>query len=79
MTAAKTARSIVAAGRHGEHHLFGPQVRVGDDIALPEGGLLVHTDVPSARHGAIRLVPGVWRVGHLRELGLDAIVVRVAD
>ena len=71
----------VAAGAHGEHRLVCDRYRMDRPgvYSLPDGGLLVHTDVPDARHPAIRLPAGVWEFGIERELGADMVVRKVED
>jgi hypothetical protein len=71
----------LAAGQHGEHRLISSACRWDEPgiIELKEEGLLVHTDVPEARHGSIRLAPGRWEHRSLRELGADQVVQEVAD
>lgn len=72
----------IAAGRHGEHRLIGEAVCWGGDggtISLRAPALLVHTDVPHARHETIRLAPGTWSHWREREMTVDAAVVEVRD
>ncbi|MEM3116784.1 MAG: hypothetical protein QW136_00030 [Nitrososphaerales archaeon] len=71
---------VIAAGAHGEHRLIAPAVVILEDdtLDLIDGGILVHTDVPSGRHGAIRLTPGRWKVYRQRELE-SGEAVRVRD
>lgn len=81
----------ILAGDHGEHWLSGertildqrPPKGVGAQFFagwrnLPEGGLLVHTDQPRARHDTIRLAPGLWWFARQREMS-GAEVVPVKD
>ena len=74
---------LLIAGAHGEHRLMAAQADwdpATGALALPVGGLIVHTDAPHARHGAGLLIPGLWHAGRQRELGLtDAISVPVKD
>lgn len=72
---------LIAAGKHGEHRLIAPTgiVRDGGIVDLPQGGQLVHTDVPNARHGTIALNPGRFAFTGCKELGLDGIVQQVKD
>ena len=72
---------VLAAGEHGEHRLLAVRARLldGEVLDLPGGGVVVHTDTPDCRHEALRLTPGRWRIGHLRELDLDESIVRVRD
>lgn len=70
----------VAHGQHGQHRIIATAYhRDGDVVHLAGGGLVVHTDVPSARHGAIRLTPGAWQIRRLRELDTDSTVQQVID
>jgi hypothetical protein len=75
----------LAVGNHGEHRLIAPValIRWTDGVAtaaLPQGGLVVHTDQPAGRHGAIRLAPGIWEARRQRELDLTtALVSAVVD
>jgi hypothetical protein len=48
-------------------------------LSLPKGGLVVHTDIPKARHGALELAPGCWRFRQERELGDMGQIVAVKD
>ena len=59
---------LVGKGRHGEHRLGARRyARKGNLLSLPDGGRLVHTDEPHARHAAIELLPGDWRITRQRE------------
>jgi len=70
----------IAAGRHGEHRLFADGAHVGNGkLNLPNGGLIVHTDSPDARHGSVQLAPGTWNHTSVRELGIDGVVRPVED
>ena len=72
----------VAAGKYGEHRLIAKQyadIPNTGRMILPEGGMLVHTDVPTARHGPIFLEPGVWSIGSCQELSLEGVVQKAAD
>jgi len=71
---------VLAAGQHGEHRLLVARARVMDDtFDIPVEGLVVHTDEPHARHGALKLKPGCWEFSHLQELGIDDSVEAVRD
>jgi hypothetical protein len=71
---------VVAAGAHGEHRLIADAAVVeGGRVSLPTGGLLVHTDQPSARHGALELAPGQWEILRERELSMSDSIVEVKD
>lgn len=70
---------MVAAGAHGEHRAIGRGALVNDVLIVPDGCLVVHTDVPSARHAALALAPGVWRIRRERELGMDQVVRDIKD
>lgn len=74
------ASVLLAAGRHGEHWVVG-QVARRDDVLLVghAGGVVVHTDIPAARHASIALAPGEWAIGVQRELGLGQVVRQVVD
>lgn len=70
---------LMARGAHGDHRLFADLgLIVGDTVTLPNGGVVVHTDVPNARHGAIALAPGMWAKRALREM-LGNEIVKVQD
>lgn len=83
---------IVAAGKNGEHRVVAPSLTMitqspeqspANDgpitvMDLPEGGVVVHTDLPSARHKPFTLSPGQWRINHLREL-VGSEIARVED
>jgi len=73
------ARLVLASGAHGEHHMIGRFVMVGPGSVSIQEAVLVHTDEPRARHGAVRFLPGIWEVGRLREVGIDDSIVEVAD
>ncbi len=78
---AKVGR-MIAAGAHGEHRVVADSLTVSDDgssVDLPYGGVVIHTDLPEARHRAIRLEPGVWQVIRQRELTSDLVVAQVRD
>ena len=73
---------VIAAGTHGEHRLVAESLSVTDDgntLDLAFGGLLVHTDVPSSRHQAIKLIPGIWKIYRQQELSNESIVTQVVD
>lgn len=76
---------LLTAGAHGEHRLMTPAAKIetGHDgvlrVSLPSGGLVVHTDVPSARHQAVALIAGTWILPIQQELGLDDSIQRVVD
>mgnify|MGYP001607373900 CR=1 FL=1 len=70
---------LLAAGSHGEHWAIGPCAMDGDSLAVAHGTIVVHTDVPSARHRAVALEPGTWQYSRQRELGLDQVVRQVQD
>jgi hypothetical protein len=73
---------MVAAGAHGEHRIVADSLVMsesGDLMDLADGGVLVHTDAPEARHDPIRLAPGCWRVYREQELSLDKSIVPVQD
>lgn len=73
------AGRMIAAGRHGEHRMIAPSLLIeGDAVHLAEGGLLVHTDLPTCRHRAVQFPPGVWRLTIERELR-GGEVVNVQD
>lgn len=82
-----TGAHVLARGSHGLHVLVseraGEMLRIADStdgvVVLPDGALLVHTDRPGARHGSLRLAPGIWRHWGLRELTADRTVRRVQD
>lgn len=71
---------VLAAGSHGEHRILG---RVAVDVAARTvevvDAVVVHTDEPSGRHGAIRLAPGTWRYDIQREIGLGDVIEQVRD
>lgn len=71
---------VISAGVHGEHRLFaeGAYVEKGTAV-LPEGGVLVHTDVPTDRHDPIQLDPGTWDFTMLRELSVNETIEQVRD
>ena len=73
--------AMLAAGRHGEHWLIAEAGgSAGSDlIDLPRGGLIVHTDKPAGRHGALRLTPGVWKFNIQRELDTNNVINEVKD
>ena len=77
----KPFAALLADGVHGEHWVIAPKggKLEGDTLDLPEGGVVVHTDKPAARHGALRLSPGAWKCDRLQELSIDGSVVRVED
>lgn len=71
---------VVAAGRHGEHRLMADRYDTdGTILVLPDGGLLVHTDVPEARHATVRVGPGIYDRKKLRELSLNGLIQDVSD
>jgi hypothetical protein len=74
--------ALLAEGVHGAH------VALGDLRWAPASGRLtvgaagvvvVHTDEPEARHRAIALQPGTWKISRLREMDLSQRVVQVRD
>lgn len=69
----------LAAGAHGEHWAVGPCALKGDVLTAAHGTVVVHTDVPDARHRAIVLEPGTWRIGRQRELSIDHVIQNVRD
>lgn len=70
----------LAAGAHGEHRFIGVAVWISEEARLiVKHGVVVHTDVPDARHGSIRLSPGEWCYHNVRELTTDLIVEDVRD
>jgi hypothetical protein len=72
----------IAAGRHGEHRLIGCIARRDgtSTISISEApALLVHTDVPSARHGSVLFAPGTWQYWQLQELSVEGVVQEVQD
>jgi hypothetical protein len=75
------AALLLAAGKHGEHWVVTTSggAQRGDEIDLPDGGMVVHTDQPSARHGALRLASGRWECLREQELSTEGVVIRVAD
>lgn len=72
---------VLADGKHGEHRLFAARYRLIENrLSLPDGGTVVHTDKPLARHRACALVAGVWRVGRSREISpMDFMEQQVRD
>lgn len=72
---------VISAGAHGEHRLIADAYADGGPgfAELQSDGLLVHTDTPSGRHAAMRLAPGRWECGQIRELGLDLSIQKVRD
>lgn len=74
------AGTLLVAGSHGEHWAVGATALSSDTLVVGAGGaVVVHTDVPTARHQAISLAPGCWQIGVQRELGSDQIVRKVVD
>lgn len=76
---ATPANLLLGAGVHGEHRLVGPGAYAIDQtlIATHGSAVVVHTDIPAARHGAIRLGCGVWSPSIQRELrGEEVVEVR---
>lgn len=70
----------LAAGSHGEHWAIGAAALAAGILDVgPAGVVVVHTDVPEARHAAIALAPGCWQIGIQRELGLDSVIRKVVD
>lgn len=66
---------MIAAGAHGEHRMIAESLVIdGDTLHLADGGVLVHTDVPSARHRAIRFAPCVLQRTIERELQAGEVV-----
>lgn len=72
--------SVIAAGSHGEHRMVAPSmVHDGNLVHLAEGGVMVHTDLPDARHDGVRFGPGVYSLEFLREVSSAGLVVEVRD
>lgn len=72
--------AMLAAGAHGEHRFLGDaEWRSTEALLIVREGVVVHTDVPDARHDSIRLAPGAWRYHTIRELSTDDVVVEVRD
>lgn len=72
--------ALLAAGSHGEHRFLGrAEWRNTEALLLVEDGVVVHTDVPDARHGSVRLAPGTWRYANMQELSTDNVVRQVID
>lgn len=66
---------LIARGAHGDHRLIAPSgTATATELDLPDGGLLVHTDLPEARHPAIQLEPGCWQIRHAQELRAGQVV-----
>ncbi len=72
---------LISAGRHGEHRLIGDAVHWGPlgTVSIQGHAVLVHTDVPSARHGSVVIAPGTWNYTKLRELAAGDVVQEVQD
>jgi hypothetical protein len=71
---------IISAGLHGEHRLIAPAYAIVDGVVhLPQGGWLVHTDVPEERHGTLTYAPGAYRHMKLREMSLEGMIQEVRD
>lgn len=72
---------VLADGTHGEHRLFASRYRMIENrLSLPDGGTVVHTDQPHARHRPCSLTAGVWRVGRSREISpVDFMEQQVQD
>ena len=78
---ARAFAALLADGEHGEHWVIttkGGSFK-GGKLNLPGGGVVVHTDKPSARHDALRLAPGEWDCKRLQELTLDGNIIEVKD
>jgi hypothetical protein len=74
--------AMLAEGAHGAHVALGDirwAPKSGRLVVGDAGAVVVHTDVPEARHGAIALDPGTWRISRLREMDLSQRVVQVRD
>lgn len=72
---------VIAAGKHGEHRLLGAAVAWLPDgtVSIRGTAVLVHTDVPAERHGAICFDTGTWQYHGAQELGVDQVVRKVED
>lgn len=74
------AAAQVAEGQHGAHVALGAVRLVGDRLTVGQGGcVVVHTDEPHARHRAVSLRAGEWRVGGLQEIDLEGALQKVRD
>ena len=71
---------VLSAGRHGEHRLIGEAYCPEPGVVDVDKVIVVHTDVPDARHDSVQLTPGRWRYYSTRELSpQDASEQEVAD
>lgn len=79
--------TMIVSGSNGEHRVIAdalsiihsPDSATPGTISLPCGGLVVHTDLPHARHGTIRLEPGRYCFTTLREVSADNAIQQVID
>jgi hypothetical protein len=74
---------LLSAGQHGEHRGIarGPVKCEAGRLTIPDGStvVVVHTDVPHARHGAIVVPPGKWECWRSRELSTADTIIEVQD
>jgi len=69
--------AVIAEGQHGGHVLLGHFVaEAGTNLVHigPEGAVLIHTDSPKERHGAILFHAGCWEHRVSREMNPDTML-----